>query len=324
MKNGWMAPVLLLVGSAMAFAQTCPPGSSQCLVPGRPQTMTIGCAAPTAVLAESVTPVGTPTACANVSGDTACLANQLAAIQSELRMMRGMLIASSLEMRGQTLINRIDTLIAQETAFRQALAANPRLPGAQAQATALQARADMLDRDLAAFTREVSMLPADVRVTTAAGFSSFDQIYWTPALERLAAYNAHFRETACAAYQPAFAANPWLSPWVTTYSAALSTMNTNRQVYASARWWSNMQVLGTTETYPNLQNLPAGSMVYYVPAGSVVVLPPGATINTVAGATVMPMANTAACPPAGTTCPPTRIGTPDACPAPAAGNACAP
>ena len=314
MKNGWMAPALLLVSCAVALAQTCPPNSTGCLVPGQPSTVNITCTTPTATLAEAVTP-GTPTAaCANVSSDTTCLLNQLMAIQSELRMTRGMLMASGLEMRGQMLINRMDTLIAQETAFRAEMEANPKMGGAHTQATALQARADVLDRDIAAYTRELSLLPSDARPLTAMQLSTFDQVYWGPAMDRLAAYNTNFRETACTMYQPAFAANPWLSPWVTTYSAALSTMNANRQVYASARWWTTMQVLGSTEVYPNMANVPAGSTVYYVPAGSVVVLPPGATISTLKATNTTVSTTNCATTTTTNTCPPQATGTTNTCP----------
>lgn len=275
MKIGSMLVTLLMVSGMLAIAQTCP--STGCLVAGVPQATTPApvtstvCPAPVtstvcpAPTVSSVCPVqvgvntGLPFCAGNMSNDTSCTLSALNAIRGEIR-------ASALELRGQMLIGQVDQLMNDEATFRAQLAANPNLPGGQTMSMGLAARANALNRDIAAYTRELNMVSPEMRPYVVTRLNTFDTLYWSPALARLSNYSTTFAQSSTI-YQPAFAANPWLQPWWTGYQTSLNTLGQYPQTYASVRWWTGPQVLGSTEIYQ-------GQMMTTVPSGSVVYIPP--------------------------------------------------
>lgn len=209
----------------------------------------------------------------NISPDTAFLANQISALRSDVRGVQGQIRASAIEMRGQELTSRVNQLIAEETIFRQQLAANPNLPNAQATANLLAFQADTLNRDLAAYNREIAMVPMELRPYVANDLNTFTVAYWNPTMQRFAEYRAQFSPTN---YQHAFAANPWLQNWTTGYQTSLNNIGTVQQTYAMSSWWGQTSmVAGSMEMYPG--------GVAYVPVGTVTTgtwTAPGAIVST--------------------------------------------
>lgn len=211
---------------------------------------------------------------ASVSPDTACLINEIAALRSEVRATRAEMRATALESRGLALVSRLNQLQAEEMMFRQQISTNPNTPNAQMMAMTLQSQADALYRDISAFNSELGTIPQDQRPYLAARLNNFQQIYWNPAMQQFATYRSQFPQ-ASTTYQAAYTANPWLQTWQANYSASLNNISNVPQIYASANWWSNMQVLGTTETLPSggsvvvgpAMNLPTGAVIY-IPAGA--------------------------------------------------------
>lgn len=273
-------PVLLatlLVSGALAFAQVCPPGmmmgtgvSSVPTIVYPVGTQLPAGTQPTAVTGNVVSPL-----CPNtmVSRDTACILNQMA-------MVQGQILASQLTIQGQMLTTRMNALISQEMQFRQALAANPNLPNAQLTALQLSAEAEALNRDIAAFNTTLSMVPAAQRPFVAQQMNTFDVAYWQPTVQRFNTYTAALPQ-ATTIYQPAFAVNPWLQPWITGYQANVMALQQTPQVFASVRWWTTQPttvVLGTAEAFPST------SGYYLLPSGAVVYIPPSVAAG--AGTTV--------------------------------------
>ncbi|MHB9109735.1 MAG: cupin domain-containing protein [Armatimonadota bacterium] len=199
---------------------------------------------------------------------------------SELQAIRGQILASQLTMQGQMLTSRMNALISQETMLRQALAANPNLPNAQQMALQLSAEAEALNRDIAAFNTQVSMVPAAQRPFVAQQMNTFDVAYWQPTVQRFSQYQASL-PAATTTYQPAFAANPWLQPWLTNYQASVSSVAQTQPVFASVRWWTQTGqpgsvVLGTTEVFPGTM----GGQYYMLPSGAVIFIPAGTAATT--------------------------------------------
>jgi hypothetical protein len=291
MKVWSIAVATLMCSSTLALAQFCPPGSEGnrvCLVPSPTATgqPTIVGAAPmtgtvTVPYSGATTISGVPAtgtmqgACANITPDTACLANQIAALQNELRQTRADIRAEGLIMRGTQLTTRLDQLIAEELAFRQQLAANPNWTGAQEVALQLESEANALNRDIAAFNRELGMIPADQRPFLASRVNTFDVVYWDPALQRFAQYRQQFPQTATV-YQTASTQMPWLSTWRNNYQASLNNLSTTQQAIATTRWWTSPQVAGTMETLPAGTMQAQGTMM--APGGTVMMLPQGTAL----------------------------------------------
>lgn len=213
----------------------------------------------------------------SVSQETSCVMNELAALRNEVRTVRGDMLALTLESRGQMLASRMNQLIAQEMMFRQAIAANPNLPNARQTAFELNSEAEALNRDIAAFNRELGLVPVEVRPYVASRLNTFDVVYWQPTFQRFAEYRTNFPQFVTT-YQPAYAANPWLQPWVTTYQTNIVSISQLPQNYASARWWTQPVVLGSTEMIPSTScvfvpsgmpstmGIPSGSIVYVAPS----------------------------------------------------------
>lgn len=203
-----------------------------------------------------------------VSSDTACVLNAISGLRSDIRALNGTVTAAALQVRGQALISRMNQLMNQEIAFRQQLAANPNMPGAQIIANQLTNEANALNQDIAAFNTELSMVPTDQRPFITAQLNTFDVAYWTPALQRFASYRSQFPQSG-SVYQTASVSNPWLTTWQSSYQTAINNIATSPQVYASAYWWSSTRVLGSTETFPagSMMTLPSGAVIY-IPASS--------------------------------------------------------
>ena len=283
MKLSSLLMVTLLSGS-LALAQVCPPGTSPtCLVPSAagvstpyvisagtvPTTLPAGCSFGT-VSSMPGFPIATGPGCSNVSSDTACLLN-------ELRAERAAIHVAGLELRGQMLITRIDALMSEETTFRLRLANNPAWPDAQIVATQIGNDATVLNRDITAYNRELSMISPGQRPFIASELNTFDTVYWQPALASLANYNTSFAQSMTA-YQPAYACNPWLQGWITTYQASLGTLAQSPQAFASVRWWNAPQVLGSTEVYPTTSLPAAGGNTFVLPSGAVIFIPASGTM----------------------------------------------
>jgi len=259
------------------------------------------CAAPVGIIQTTGTTSSTmgiapvcPTS--NVSPETACVLNELAALRGETRAIRGQIYATSLEMRGQELIHRLSLLQREELAFRQQIAANPNLPNAQLFATSLQNQANALNQDIAAFNTEVNMVPMNMRPYVAQQLGTFQTVYWQPAMQRFAAYRTQFPQSATQ-YQPAFAANPWLPGWHAGYQTtitAVAVTPTQVAVAAPSGWWTDTRVLGSTETYQtgtmmqgqiqvlgSTETLPGGGTV--IPGGTSIMLADGSVVCVPAG-----------------------------------------
>ncbi|MHB9023244.1 MAG: hypothetical protein ACYC7E_03590 [Armatimonadota bacterium] len=247
------AVVTLLLWSSLAIAQQqCPPTTSTTTTNVAATTGTTGTTPamgvqPSAQNFPTVQPV---CATARVDRDTSCLLQELAAVRSELRALRGQLVASALQLQGQQLVSRLNQLTLDEMMLRNNLAANPNYPNAQQQAQMLQTQANTLAFDIQAFNNQMAMVPMDMRPYVAPQLSAFDQSYWTPAMNRFAMYRTQF-PTVVATYQTASTANPWLQGWLAGYQTALNTIGTSQQIATANVWWTNTQVLGTTEMYPN-------------------------------------------------------------------------
>lgn len=303
MKRRSVAVAAVLLCGGMAWAQVCPQpaaGGATCLVPPSTASTPIYLSSTAGVATTNVvtTPstaytvpgsmISTATTCGNVSPETACVVN-------ELRAVRGQIFASALQLRGQALVDRLNMLTMQEMTFRQQLASNPNMPGAQAEASSLTAQATALNQDIAAYNRELSMVPTDIRPYVATQINTFDVVYWQPSMQQFATYRTQFQTSGPATYQPAVVANPWLTQWQTNYQTSLNNIGSTQQTIASVRWWGSPQVLGTTET------LPAGSTIS--PTGTMMMLPNGAAIYFPPGTVLMGTGTTmssAACAP-GTT-----------------------
>jgi len=209
-----------------------------------------------------------PVCSANVSTDTACLLNQISALRNDIRSLQGTVRAAALSAQGQQLVSRMNMLIADELMFRQEIAQNPTMPNAHAQALALTAQADALNRDIADYNRQLSLIPADQRPYIASDLNTFTVAYWQPAMTRFAEFRTNFANSSTA-YQPAYAANPWLQPWQTTFSSDIGNIAMDQQQYASVNWWSSMQVAGSTEVFPGgTLTTPSGAVIY-IPAGAI-------------------------------------------------------
>lgn len=296
----------LVLGSSLVYAQVCPPiAGSVCLVPSRTastlQATTYMTPMTSAMTTVVVPYTGTATGICptvglipmtgmtayqtNVSGDALYLSNQIAALRNDVRSLQGTVRAMALTTRGQQLITQVNQLIAEEMVFRQLIAANPNLPGAQATALSLTARAETLTRELADFNRELSMIPADERPLVAQELTTFTTAYWNPTMQRFADYRLNFAGSGTS-YQPAFAANPWLQQWHTGFQADLASLGGIPQQYAQVNWWSDMRVAGTVETFPGgTMTLPNGTIVY-IPAGTILT-PSASTTGTTTGTTPM-------------------------------------
>jgi hypothetical protein len=255
---------------------------------------------------------------ANMSPDTASLINQINGLRSDIHALQGTMQASAIEQRGQMLVNRMNSLMADEISFRQQIAANPNLPNAQATANNLSQRADALNRDIASFNVELSMVSPDQRPYVAPQLNAFTAAYWNPTVQRFASYSSQFTAQASTAYQPAVASNPWLPSWESSYQNSINTVASAPQTYASANWWSTTQVLGSTEVFPG-----CGTSSMVLPQGSMLVVPNSSvtTTNTVCPApstmSTMPMTMPAPAPapaPAPEATPPAPAPTPEATP----------
>ncbi|HEY3376361.1 MAG TPA: hypothetical protein VGL77_02610 [Armatimonadota bacterium] len=278
-----------VIGGSMAFAQVCPPASdSTVLVPSRDAQANSYVLPSSTVTSTTVVPYGSgpmvstmpgtvmmpmPSTTmsmvppANMSPDTASIVNQIIALRSDVHALQGQVYAAALELRGQQLVSRVNELMANEMLFRQQIAANPTLPNAQATSLQLSAQADALNRDLASFNRELSLIPADQRPYLAQQLNAFTVAYWDPTMQNFAAYRTQFTTNATA-YQPAYASNAWLQPWVANYQTSLDNLAAAPQNYASVSWWSETRVLGTSETYPGtMMSLPQGAVIY-IPANT--------------------------------------------------------
>jgi hypothetical protein len=322
MKIRSLLAATALLGSSLVYAQMCPPltssSGSVCLVPSSsanvtsnvplgsttvaavPYTMVAGttqvytssmCPTPSNVSTIYPMPITATNACpTNVSADTACIVNQISALRGDVRALQGQVQASALELRGQQLVTRMNELMASEMLFRQRIAANPNWPDAQNTAMMLSLQSDSLNRDLAAFNREIALIPVDQRPYIATNLNTFTVAYWDPTVQRFNQYSSQFPMTQTI-YQPAFAANPWLQTWYTNYQTSLNTLSTQPQVYASNAWWTpgTTRVLGSTEVYmaPGMMTVPAGGTVVILPpnAGVVTTGPSPATMNTMPSVT---------------------------------------
>lgn len=255
-----------------------------------------GCPMGASVMNTGMVPISSlmPSCPSSVSADTSCLLSAISGLRNDVRATNAQIYATSLTLRGQMLTSRINALMTQEMLFRQQLAANPNMPNAQAQAAALQAEAMSINRDIAAFNQELAMVPADQRPYLASSLNTFDVVYWQPTMQSFASYRNQFQQ-ASATYQSAVAANPWLPAWQTQYQTSINNIATTPQVYASARWWTGTQVLGSTEMYPSgIMTAPSGSMMS-LPAGATIYIPPSSmstTTGTVGTTGTMVMPNT--------------------------------
>lgn len=262
---------------------TCPPGMTLAYP-------TTGIATQGVAPVAATTGVGPVCSTAGFSSDTSCLLNELAALRGEVRSVRGEIRATALETQGRLLAANIDRLQSDEMLFRQNIAANRNLPNAQATAAQLTSSSIELNRQIDAFYRELSTIPPDLRPYLASRLNTFEIVYWTPALQRFSTYAAQFPQGA-AMYQTAYASNPWLQNWQNNYLTSLNNISQTPQVFASARWWTNTAVLGSTEMYPSsmpVASAPMGtSTMYYNTTSSA--LPYGT------GTSVAPMSSTAAC-----------------------------
>ena len=287
--------VATMLLTSLAMAQVCPPSNTNCLVPSNAVVYPVGTLTASAATPcpPGTTMVGTLPAsgvvgstCGNVSPDTACILNELRASRASMHLV-------GLEMRGQMLASRIDRLIADENTFRARLAANPTWPDAQFTSMQISNEATLLNRDITAYNRELSMIPSDQRPYIATELNTFDTLYWGPSLAELSSYQANFAQSITV-YQPAYACNPWLQGWVTNYQASLTTLGQAPQTYASARWWSTTQVLGSTEFYPGQQ--PVAGSTMFLPNGSAIFIPAGSNAAMVCPPGTVP-ATSVICPP---------------------------
>lgn len=327
MKVRSIIATALLFGGSLVYAQVCPPiQGSVCLVPARSaSTMQTTYVQPSATLSTSTIvpyssgmvamvpmmaypttgmnmtcPTGMSMAYPTTGVTTSSLyqtnvsteAALLAGLRNDVRSLQGEVRAASIELRGQQLVDRMDRLMADEMLFRQQLAINPNMTGAQAMATALTQQAQSLNRDISAFNSELAAIPTDQRPYLASRLNTFTTVYWNPTVASFSSYSTQFAANAGTAYQPALAANPWLPSWQSNYQTALIGVNTTGQTIASSSWWTNTStmVAGMTEVYPSTTNAmmcPQG-VVMYVPASSIsaypmVISPPAATLPTTGG-----------------------------------------
>jgi len=282
----------MLVSGVLAVAQVSPmypppimPGSAPVTMPGTVilPGYTVG-AVPYGTQPYGTQPYGTVPSMSPITSVYPGMTTSDVALLNELRALRGDVTSMGTIAQGQMLTNRLNQLMATEQLFRQALSANPDLPNAHLIALYLNMEAQGLNRDIAAFTRALSMIPTEQRPFMAAALNSFDIVYWQPTIQALNAYQAQL-PNAVSSYQPAFAANPWLQTWFSGYQTALAPLVQAPQVFASVRWWNQPVVLGSIEAYP-------GNM------GSTTVLPNGAVIfipaNVAAGTATMPPMDTTA------------------------------
>ena len=265
----------LLVSGILAVAQVvCPPSFGQPYGGAFPTTGTIG-TIPWST--GTMTPgFGMTAAAPGLLCPTTGLSRDNACLLSEIRALRGDVIAAALTMQGQTLTTRLNQLMAQEMVFRQAIAAEPNLPNAQLMALQFNMEAQALNRDMAAFTRQLSMIPVEQRPYLATSLNTFDVVYWQPTIQAFGEYRAQL-PAAGVTYQPALAQNPWLQTWFTNYQTALTPLSQTPQVFASARWWNQPMVLGSTEMFPgtgSMMVMPNGSVIF-IPAGTASIMGTG-------------------------------------------------
>ncbi|MHB9131723.1 MAG: hypothetical protein ACYDBB_11625 [Armatimonadota bacterium] len=231
----------------------CPPAAAGTTgTVGTTTTTTTTMGTPVASTLPTVAPVCPTT---NVSADTSCLVQELAAVRGELRALRGEMRATALSLQGQMIISQMSQLQLDEMTFRQQLAANPRLPGAQATAMSLENRARLLNSQIMAFNNELAMVPPDQRPYMQAQLNTFNVAYWQPAMQNFTTYRTTFTASA---YQPAVNANPWLPSWSNRYQASLNNVATTNQNFASA-WWVGPQVAGTVETTGTMGTMGTGT-----------------------------------------------------------------
>jgi len=279
----------LMLSGSLVYAQVCPPTSagSVCLVPSRnaaaatlPYTMMTAYGASTTVpysscgQAACIPVCPTATTC-NVSRDTGCILNELTALRNEMRATRGQVLASSLMAQGAMIIARLNELQSDEMAFRVAFTGNQSLPESHAIATKLQSQINAINQDIAAFNQALAAIPADMRPYLAGNLSTFDTAYWTPALQRFAAYSNQFQQSN--AYQTQCASLSWMPNWKSDFQTALNTVAASPTTYACSRWWVNMPtVAGSTETLSaNAQAVTANGMTLVTPNGSTIFIPAG-------------------------------------------------
>jgi hypothetical protein len=369
MKIRSILAATLLIGSSLAYAQTCPTTGSTCLVPSRAMSSANTYISPTCPTISSTacptvattlpysggliaqqqiygmqpvvasqpfyvvpqagiqptaniyangqipcgqpnvslisTPINTASTCSNVSPDTACLMSQVVGLRNDVHALQGSVRAATLEVRGQQLVSRVNSLMASELLFRQQLAQNPNLPNASTLAFALSQQSDSLNNDLADYNRELSLIPVDQRPYLASDMNSFTIAYWNPTMQRFADYHNSFNAAALNAYQPAYASNPWLQGWQSNYQASLGNLAIAPQNYASVSWWSGSAVAGSMECYPN-----ANPNAVMVPSGSVIYIPANSLSTTPAGICPTPATTTTTvCPPSSlSTTPPSTMG----------------
>lgn len=208
--------VSLMPGCSLAFAQVCSavPGSV-CLVPSQnamgTQATTYTMAYPNGtttmvvpgsnISAMSMSPsmMASGASCpSNMSSDTTCLMNQIALLRNDVKTLQGPVRAAAITSCGSQLVSRMNQLIASEMIFRQQVAANPNLPGAQTTALELTAQAESLNRDIADFSREPSSIPTDQRPFLAADLNTFTVACWTPAQIRFAEYRTNINQAGTA------------------------------------------------------------------------------------------------------------------------------
>ncbi len=280
------APPVAAAPAPTAPGTTCPPA--------------VGMIQSTGVASANLSPV---CPISSVSPETACLLNEIAALRTEVRAERADIRATALEMRGQALSERLNQLMANELMFRQIVASNPNTTSAQLQAMQIQSQADTLYRDIAAYNAELGTIPTDLRPYMATRINTFQQVYWNPSMQQFAAYRSQFPQSA-STYQNAYASAPWLQTWYSRYQTSINNIASVPQTYASANWWSNMQVAGTMETYPGATpstmtasttmttapmatgttTMPSGTMMtapsgMNLPTGAVIFIPAGSIMN---------------------------------------------
>lgn len=334
MQKSLLLIVTVLFAYGLAVAQVCPaPSTSTGIAPAvtcpatcpatagitYPATTGVTCSVPVAA-AGTVCPVGMPVtgsttlspvcSTAGMTQDTSCILRELSALRADMRGVRGEIRAASLAVRGQDLATRLDQLIMSEMMLRQTLASNPNMPGAQVAAISLSNDANALYRDIAAYNRELSAIAPDIRPFMATRLSTFDTVYWQPTLAQLSNYSTNFAQYSTA-YQPAFAANPWLQPWLTSYQCSLANLGTTPQAFASVRWWGTPQVLGSIEGLPATATTLPSNAVIYIPAATPATSAACPPVTTTTAA-CPPVATTtaacpAACPSVTTICPPTTV-----------------
>lgn len=286
----YMTPNMVTSAAVVPYTGTSmmtmvPMNSMVCTVPMTtgmtsmyPTTMGVTGMYPTTMGMTSMYPMGTTT----VSTDTAVLANQIAALRADVQSLQATVRATNLQMRAQDLASRMNQLMTDEQTFRQQLAANPNLPNAQLTANNLSMRAAAINNDLNSFYRELSLIPVNQRPGIATELSAYTAATWDPTLQRFSQYSTDFTTQAATAYQPAVAANPWLTDWQTSYRASLTGVQTTQTAFAPNNWLSGSRVAGMMETYPGggTVTLPPGAVIY-IPAGTIMTTSGVTTTTTV-------------------------------------------